>query len=57
MSISKSNTRFGVKQLDALSQMIENTIYNFDNLSTEKPSTNAFHHSKYLNMSNITAYA
>ena len=57
MSISESNTRFSVKQLDALRQMIEKTIYNFDNLSTERPSTNACHHSKYLNMPNITAYA
>ena len=57
MSISESNTRFSVKQLDALMQMIEKTIHNFDNRSTERPSTNVFHHSNYLNMSNITAYA
>ena len=60
MSISENNTRFSVKQLDALRQMIWPKIkksYNFDNLSAERPSTNAFHHSNYLNMSNITAYA
>ena len=57
MSISKSNTRFIVKHFDALRQMIVKIIYNLDNLSTEKLSTNAFHYSKCLNMSNITAYA
>ena len=57
MCISESNTRFSVKQLDALRQMIEKKSYNFDNLSAERPSINAFHHSNYLNMSNITAYA
>ena len=57
MSISESNTRFSVKQLDALRQMTEKTSCDFDNFSTERPSTNSFNHSYYLNMSNITAYA